>query len=97
MVKRYGIVSGNHPQGEFLSENAYGCVVLWTDYVALAARLADALAELDKRVFAKGSTPPFAHIEYCGLCHYSREWIAQHGHGESCLLRNAVSADEVQR
>ena len=94
MVKRFICIKVLHEDGEHATPT-HVRVVAEIDYDALAARLADALAELDKRVFAKGSTPPFAHIEYCGLCHYSRKWIAQYGHGESCLLRNAVIASDA--
>lgn len=65
------------------------------ELAATKARLAETLAELDKRAWSRGSDR-FSNIEYCGLCHYSREWVAQHGHGEKCLLRNADSATVVQ-
>jgi hypothetical protein len=41
--------------------------------------------ELEKRAFHYG-VGEFSTIDYCDFCHYSRNWIAQHGHGKDCLL-----------
>jgi hypothetical protein len=54
-----------------------------TEPVTKETRLRD---ELAKRAFHKGDGP-FAQIEYCDFCSYSREWIAEHGHGPGCLLQ----------
>lgn len=40
MVDRYCIDSGERPQGDMLMRNEHGPLVRWTDYDALAARLA---------------------------------------------------------
>lgn len=42
--------------------------------------------ELRKYAFHKGEGE-FSQIEYCNYCSYSRAWIADHGHGETCMLR----------
>jgi hypothetical protein len=42
--------------------------------------------ELAKRAFHNGGDQ-FGTIQYCDFCHYSRDWIAKHGHGEACILK----------
>ena len=33
------------------------------------------------------------HIEFCYDCHYSRVWIAEHGHGKDCPHRATAPTD----
>lgn len=42
--------------------------------------------ELEKRSFHHGDGQ-FSKIEYCDFCGYSKDWIANHSHGDDCILR----------
>lgn len=65
---------------------------------AMAERANRLRDELDKRAFHHGTIPEFKHIEYCDFCSYSREWIAEHGHGRDCLLyRSPVNGNEQSK
>ena len=36
------------------------------------------------------------HIEFCYDCHYSRVWIAEHGHGKDCPHRATAPTDAAK-
>ncbi len=54
------------------------------------ARLKEAREALEKVAFKPGDWLEIAHINYCRFCHYSRDWIAVNGHGETCVLAIAT-------
>jgi hypothetical protein len=51
-----------------------------------AATIEHLREELRKYAFHKGDGE-FSNIEYCNYCGYSRDWIVNHSHGETCPLR----------
>jgi hypothetical protein len=81
-IQRYELDSND--RGAWLGGDDQGPFVRYDDHATIVEYLR---RELRKHAFHKGEGE-FSHIEYCNYCSYSRDWIAQHDHGETCMLRN---------